>query len=74
MNDDQFITARIGHRKNNKHWETVPETSSLVIKYCKAAGIDILDDESEATSTQYSSTTMSPLQEVKSAPLAASGH
>jgi len=57
----QFITARIGHSRNDKHWETVPETSSLVIKYCKAAGIDIVDDESEMPSQQ----SMSPRLEAR---------
>jgi len=62
----QFITARIGQIQNDKHWETVPETSSLVIKYCKAAGIEIVDDESEQCSAS-----MSPIREAKSAPLTA---
>jgi len=60
----QFVTARIGQSQNDKHWETVPETSSLVIKYCKAAGIEIVDEESEQPSAS-----MSPIREAKSAPL-----
>merc|ERR1719397_1786183 len=67
----QFITGRIGHSKKDSHWETLPETSSLVIKYCKAAGIDIVDDESEVPSQGSS---MTPLHEVKSAPLHATVH
>jgi len=63
----QFITARIGKRKNDKHWETVPETSSLVIKYCKAAGIDIVDDETEAPSP--TNNVMSPVHERRSTSL-----
>jgi len=39
-----FVTARVGHiGHQEQHWEMVPETSSLVIKYCKAAGIDVVD-------------------------------
>lgn len=41
-----FITARvgcIGHQE--QHWEMVPETSSLVIKYCQAAGIDVVEQD-----------------------------
>jgi len=41
-----FITARVGHiGHQEQHWEMVPETSSLVIKYCKAAGIDVVEQE-----------------------------
>jgi len=65
----QFITARIGNRKNDKHWETVPETSSLVIKYCKAAGIDIVDDEVEAPSG-----VMSPVKEDRATSLPVMTH
>merc|ERR1712154_414346 len=44
----QFITARIDEVGNERHWETVPVTSSLVIKYCKAAGIDIIEEDEES--------------------------
>jgi len=41
-----FVTARVGHiGHQEQHWEMVPETSSLVIKYCKAAGIDVVESE-----------------------------
>merc|ERR1712176_23723 len=43
----QFITARIDEIGNSKHWETVPVTSSLVIKYCEAAGIDIIEKDED---------------------------
>merc|ERR1712157_191635 len=44
----QFITAKIDKVGSDKHWETVPVTSSLVIKYCKAAGIDIIEEDEES--------------------------
>eukprot|EP00483_Globobulimina_turgida_P002579 UN02583 len=46
----QFITASIEHvgSDNDKHWETAPVTSSLVLKYCEAAGIDIVEQECDS--------------------------
>jgi len=48
-----FITARVGHiGHQEQHWEMVPETSSLVIKYCKAAGIDVVEQAQAQTQSQ----------------------
>jgi len=44
----QFITARIDEIGTGNYWETVPVTSSLVMKYCKAAGIDIIEEDEES--------------------------
>jgi len=42
----QFITGRINEKTGREtHWETTPVTSELVIRYCKAAGIDIVEDD-----------------------------
>eukprot|EP01083_Nonionella_stella_P082915 229050_1 len=46
----QFITARIDSSGDHGHWETRPVTSELVIKYCDASGIDIVDDDSDSMS------------------------
>ena len=50
----QFITTKIDQIGKSQHWETVPVTSSLVIKYCKAAGIDIIEDDSASLTMNYS--------------------
>jgi len=45
----QFITALIQSNNNNgmkHHWETRPVTSELTLRFCKAAGIDIVKDDS----------------------------
>ena len=41
----QFISAKIDNNDKEQHWETVPVTSSLVIKYCQAAEINIIEDD-----------------------------
>jgi len=41
----QFITARMGHSENDKHLSRHECASSLVIRYCEAAGIDIVEEE-----------------------------